>query len=152
MICGKEVVGMKCEIIIDPNQENKVVIYTTKMTQLVENIEKLCADDDVSLIGYVGKNSEILDMSLVICFVVEAEKVFAMTSDGKYLLKSRLYQIEEMLSDNFIKINQSCIANIKKIKRFDASITGTLSVCFENGYKDYVSRRNVKKVKQKFGL
>ena len=82
----------------------------------------------------------------------EAEKVFAMTSDGRYQLKGRLYQIEDMLSDNFIKINQSCVANIKMIKRFDASISGQLTVYFQNGYRDYVSRRNIKAVKQKFGL
>lgn len=143
---------MKCEIIIDENATPKVVIYTDKKTALTQTIEKLCADDDLSFVGYKDKEMVVLDITQINCFVIEADKVYAMTQSGKYLLKSRLYRIEEMLSDNFIKINQSCIANIKKIKRFDASISGQLTVYFDNGYRDYVSRRNVKAIKQKFGL
>jgi len=143
---------MKCEIIIDENATNRVVIYTDKKTALTQTIEKLCADDDLSLVGYKEREAVVLDITQVNCFVIEADKVYALTQSGKYLLKSRLYRIEEMLSDNFIKINQSCIANIKMIKRFDASISGQLTVYFDNGYRDYVSRRNVKAIKQKFGL
>lgn len=143
---------MKCEIIIDENADRRVVIYTDKKSALTDTIQMLCADDDVSLVGYRDRESVLLDMTKVNCFVVEAEKVFAMTQEGKYQLKGRLYQIEEMLSDNFIRINQSCIANIKMIKRFDASISGQLTVYFQNGYRDFVSRRNIKKIKQKFNI
>ena len=143
---------MKCEVVIDKAEPKRVVVYTDKRTALTDTIERLCADDDLSLVGYKEKESVLLDIAKVNCFMVEAEKVFAMTSDGRYQLKGRLYQIEDMLSDNFIKINQSCVANIKMIKRFDASISGQLTVYFQNGYRDYVSRRNIKAVKQKFGL
>lgn len=143
---------MKCEIIIDENASNKVVIYTDRKTPLVEMIERLCADDDLSLIGYKDKQTYLLDSAKINCFIVEADKIYALATDGKYQLKSRLYQIEEKLSDNFIKINQSCIANVKMIKKFDASVSGVLTVYFQNGYRDYVSRRNLKSVKQKLGI
>ena len=143
---------MKCEVVIDKDEPKRVVIYTDKRSALTETIERLCADDDLSLVGCKDKESVILDIIKVNCFMVEADKVFALTNDGRYQLKCRLYQIEDMLSDNFIKINQSCIANIKMIKRFDASISGQLTVYFQNGHRDYVSRRKIKAVKQKFGL
>jgi len=60
--------------------------------------------------------------------------------------------LEEKLSSDFIKINQSCIVNIKKIEKFSASIYGTLNIKLKNGYSDYVSRRNMKKIKERFGL
>ncbi len=143
---------MKCEIVINENADKRVVIYTDKRSALTDTIQKLCADDDVSLIGYGQREGVLLDMAKVNCFIVEMDKVYALTTDGKYQLKGRLYQIEEMLSDNFIRINQSCIANIKMIKRFDASISGQLTVYFQNGYRDFVSRRNIKKIKQKFNI
>ncbi len=74
------------------------------------------------------------------------------TRDEEILIYARLYNIEEMLNKDFIKINQSSIANISKIQKFDASISGTLKVIFKNGYTDYVSRRNIKKVKERIGL
>ena len=64
----------------------------------------------------------------------------------------RLYSIEEKLSEDFIKINQSTVINIKKIQRFDVSVTGTLKVIMKNGYTDYVSRRRIKNVKERLGL
>ena len=56
------------------------------------------------------------------------------------------------LGTDFIKINQSCIANIRQIQRFDTSFSGTLRVIFKNGYTDYVSRRQLKAVKERLGL
>jgi len=143
---------MKCEVIIEENSCEKVVIYAKKRTQLVDMIEKLCADDDLVLMGYKDKQTFVLDPLQINCFMVESDKVYAICDEGRYQIKARLYQIEEQLSDNFIKINQSCVANIKKIKRFDASVSGVLIVYFQSGYRDYVSRRNLKNVKQKLGL
>jgi DNA-binding LytR/AlgR family response regulator len=83
---------------------------------------------------------------------VEAGKVYAMTLNHKWQLKGRLYQVEELLPSSFVKINQSCLANIRKIQRFQSTIGGTLQVVFENGYVDYVSRRQLKTVKERLGL
>ena len=60
--------------------------------------------------------------------------------------------MEKKLPENFVKINQSCIANIDKINRFDASFSGTLKLIFKNSYTDYVSRRQLKTVKERIGI
>ena len=78
--------------------------------------------------------------------------MYALTENEKFKIKSRLYQLEEKLDNNFVKINQSCIANIKKIDRFKATVGGSLTVVFENGYVDFVSRRKLKNVKERLGL
>ena len=143
---------MRCRIFIDKEHEEEILIYTHEKTQLVDRIEKLVSDDSFELIGYKDREAVRLDTADVICFVAEDNKVFAMTESEKFSLRLRLYQIEENLSDNFVRINQSCIANINKIDRFDASISGTLMVRFKNGYRDFVSRRQVKNIKERFGL
>ena len=81
-----------------------------------------------------------------------ARSIYALTKDEKYKLKQRLYVLEEMLNRDFIKINQSCIVNVKKIQRFDASFSGAMSVVLKNGYKDYISRRQLKNVKERIGI
>ena len=53
---------------------------------------------------------------------------------------------------SFIKLNQSCIANKNKIKKFESTIGGALKVIFKNGYIDYISRRELKNVKERMGL
>ena len=143
---------MKCTLIITDKHEEEVVIYAHKKTKLIEEIEEMINDRAPEIIGYGANQAIRLKNDEVTCFVVEDNKVYAVTDKEKYQLKQRLYQLEEILPDNFVKINQSCIANLRQIKKFDTSISGTLVINFKNGYKDYVSRRQMKAVKERFGL
>lgn len=143
---------MKITTIIDPHREEEIIIYTHKKSKLTEQIKTLVSENGVDLIGYSENEAVKLDVSKISCFVVENNKIYAITAGGKYSLKNRLYQIEQILPVSFIKINQSCIANIKQIQKFDTSISGTLRVIFKCGYCDYVSRRNLKKIKERLGL
>ena len=143
---------MKCTVIIDKSREQEVVIYAHQNSELVSKIQALAKEENSQVVGYCEDETVLVDKSEVFCFSVEAGKVFAVCEKEKLRLKERLYQIEQALPLDFVKINQSCIANIKKIARFDTSISGTLKVIFKNGHVDYVSRRQLKQVKERLGL
>ena len=144
---------MKCKTVIDPGREEEVLIYAHRRSKLVEEIEALVERGSKEWIGYDDQR-QILQFSSheVYCFISEANKVFAITTHGRLAIKERLYLLEELLDDSFVRLNQSCIANIRMIERFDASFSGTLSVVFQNGYRDYVSRRQLKIVKERVGI
>ena len=144
---------MKYTIIIDKNREEEVIVYAKEKSALTDEIERLVNDNNLELIGY-DKSGEGVKLTTdeVYCFTAEDNKIFAITEQDKLRLKCRLYQLEEVLLEYFVKINQSCVANIRKIARFDTSVSGTLLIKFKNGYKDYVSRRQMKAVKERFGL
>ena len=143
---------MKCELHIDKNTDEKVLIYAHEQNKAVDEIKSFVENQDIELVGYKDGEIEKLNPNKVNCFIIENSKIYAITDNDKYHVKLRLYNLEEMLGESFIKINQSCIANIRKIKKFDSSISGTLSVVFKNGYIDYVSRRNIKSIKERLGL
>lgn len=143
---------MKCTIIIDEEREEEVVIYANRKRKLTEEIEELCQNDSVELIGYIDKSAIKIFPNDVLAFLIENNKVYALLENAKLLMKQRLYEIEQILENGFVKINQSCIVNIKHIARFDASFAGALMVTLKNGYKDYVSRRQLKTVKERIGL
>ena len=143
---------MKLKIFIDKDHEEEVIVYTRKRTELVSAIEKLINQSDMSLTGFSESEAVPLNAEEVFCFITENGKVYAITEKEKLLIRQRLYQLEENLSEDFLKINQSCLANIKKIARFDTSISGNLTVRFKNGYTDYVSRRNLRNIKERFGI
>ena len=144
---------MKCFTFIDKNEEEKVIIYSKERTSLVEQIEKLVSSSGVSLTGTYEDSSILINPIDVSCFVVEGGKIYALINEKKYQLKERLYQLEDMsFNEYFVKLNQSCLANIKQIKEFKASIGGAVMVVFQNGYKDYISRRELKNVKERIGL
>ena len=139
---------MKCRTVIDKDREEEVVIYVHEKSTLSSEIEEFVLGRSLELLGYKDKNIVKLLPSDVYCFIVEDNRVYAVCENERFQIKQRLYLLETMLDKDFVKINQSCIANIRKIAKFDASITGTLMVNFKNGYKDYVSRRQLKIVKE----
>ena len=143
---------MKCYTYIENVNEEKVLIYANERTKLVDEIESLVLTSDVDITGTFNDEIIKIDINDVSCFISENNKVFALINDKKYQIKQRLYQIEEMNLASFIKINQSCLANKKKIKKFESTIGGSLRVVFKNGYIDYISRRELKNVKERMGL
>ena len=143
---------MKFTLIIDENREEEVVVYARGKSKFTEELEAFVGSNTPELIGYSGKNIVKLSGAEVFAFAVEEGKVFAVTEREKLLLQKRLYQIEEMLDVRFVKINQSCIVNVGQIERFEATIGGSLMVVLKNGYRDYISRRQMKTVKERIGF
>ena len=142
---------MDIKIIIVKNRNEEIIFYAHEKTELRNEIEKIVHQSNKELIGYKETVAKKLNLFDVNCFISESNKVFALTNE-KLQVKLRLYQVEELLDESYIKINQSCIANIRQIERVEATFSGALSVIFKNGYKDYISRRNLKNVKERLGI
>ena len=143
---------MKCTVILDTNREEEVIIYAHNRNEFIEELEGMIEGKSKTLNGYSRGEIVKLDVKDIFYFTVEDNKLYAYGEKEKYLLKTRLCHIEQTLDNRFVKINKSSIANISKIQKFDASIYGTLKVVFKNGHTDYVSRRNLKNVKERLGL
>ena len=143
---------MKIETMIDSQCEEKIVIYARERTQLVEDIERLVSEKTEYILGYADGGVYKLKREDVYCFCVEDGKIFAVTRDGRRRVKERLYELEAEWGSDFLKINQSCLVNFGKIERFESSIGGSLSVVLSNGYRDYISRRQIKAVKERIGF
>lgn len=144
---------MKYTTIIDPHREEEVVIHAKKKTGEIEELESYLDRMGAELVGY-GEDGRILPLrpAEVHCFIVEDGRVCALTDREKLTVRLPLYAIEEMLTEDFVRINQSCLGSIRKIARFDASIGGALMVTFGNGHRDYVSRRQLKNVKERMHI
>lgn len=146
---------MKHKTVIDPEREEEVVIYAHRRTREVEALEAYVDELSTELWGY-GDGGQILPLhpTDIHCFVVENGKTYALTDADRLAIRLPLYAVEEQLEGDtsFVRINQSCLANIRKIARFDASIGGSLMVTFRNTHRDYVSRRQLKTVKERMGI
>lgn len=134
------------------SDREEVVAYGKTKTDLIMLIEKLCSQDELALVGYKDNEFTSLNVSDIECFYTQNDKVYAKTNEDTYLIKKRLYELDEMYQGIFTFINQGCLANLKKIHHFEASIGGSLLVVFKSGYKDYVSRRQIKIVKERIGV
>ena len=146
---------MKYTLRIVEGREEEIIVYAHAESELTDRIKRLILEsdrDECRIIGYTDEDIMEIAPSDVHCFFIEDKKLYASLDGKNVLVKKRLYEIEEMLGDNFIKINQSSLANPKKIERFSVSLGATLNVHFKNGRRDYVSRRQVKHVKERMGI
>lgn len=144
---------MKYTTHIDPNQEEEVIIRARRRTREITELEAYVESLGTELTGYSEDGGIVkLRPADVHCFVVENGKVIALTATERLTVRLPLYAVEKMLDGSFVKINQSCIGNIRKIDRFNASIGGALMVTFQNSHRDYVSRRQLKTVKERMGF
>ena len=146
---------MKYTLHITDDRDEEIIVYARQKSALIDKIEKLVYLEGcrtTPLIGYL--NNDIIEIKAedVFCFFIEDKKLYASLKNGDALIKKRLYEIEEILGDDFVKINQSTLANMKRIERFSVSIGAALTVHFKNGRKDYVSRRQLKLVKERLGI
>ena len=143
---------MKCTVIIDPACQEEILIRARTRSELVERLEALATQVPAELIGYRESEMAVLHPADIFCFTVDAHRVLALTDTGEWQVKLRLYALEERLGADFVRINQSCIVNIRQIQRFDSSLGGALRVTLKNGFRDYVSRRQLRAAKERMGL
>lgn len=141
------------EVMIDPEYlDPKVVIYTKEKTKQVENIVyavENVSDNDFPIIpAYGDEGLEFISQRDIVRVYTEGRKVILETSQASYTIKKSLSGIEEDLNKTrFVRISQSEIINIYKVKKFDINMAGTIGVEFENGSKSWTSRSCVKDIK-----
>lgn len=146
---------MHVEIKIDDSyQEPKIIILTATMSEEVNHIiQKLSEHTPCIISGSKDGKVTILEQDDLLSIYASHGKVFALTSQGEYILKQRLYEVEEKLNQNqFVRISNSEIIHLKKVRHFDLNFTGTICVELIDGTKTYVSRRYVSKIKKILGV
>ena len=146
---------MQVEIKIDSTcEEPKIIIITGKMTDEISALIKRISEETPQVIsGFRNDTLEILEQSKILRIYASAGKIFATTTSGEYILRLRLYELEERLDKNqFVRISNSEIINLREVRSFDLSLTGTICVSLSDDTVTYVSRRYVKKIKQLLGI
>ena len=144
---------MKVELNIDEKfKEILVTISTDKINDEVQELVNYIEYKEDYLVGIADDQVCVLDISDIIRVFVEDRKVFVVTTKGKFIVRKKLYEKNNLLTKDFVKISQSEIANIKFIKNLDLSIRGTIVIVYKNSDISYVSRRLLKDFKTKLGL
>ena len=109
---------MQIELKIDSScTEPIVIIMTDSMTEEIKNIVDKLSENVPQIISGIKDNKlEVLEKSDIIRIYANSGKNFAVTDNGEYILRLRLYEIENKLnSHQFVRISNSEIINLKKV-------------------------------------
>lgn len=142
---------MKVSLNIDRKfEETKVSIECRELDDSVQDLLDFIKGRETEfLVGKDGDMQHIMKPADIHYCHSEKDGVVAVTADGSFKLKEKLYELEEILPSNkFIRLSKSVIANLHELSRFEASFNGTLCVHFKSGAKEYVSRTYVNTIKE----
>ncbi|MGL4850571.1 MAG: LytTR family DNA-binding domain-containing protein [Clostridium sp.] len=146
---------MKIRIEIDDGiLEDEVIIRCSEISAEVLEIQNMILDRAKRSSGiefYKNDKEYYISLSNVLFFETNANKeIDAHTRDEVYKVKYKLYELEEILPSEFVRVSKSAIININKIHSILKNITSTSLVEFKNTEKKlYVSRNYYKDLKLK---
>ena len=129
-------------------------IHTNELTDNITKAMSILESEDSNDMLAVKKGSDIalLEFSDVYMFRVENKQVKVYTQSSEYLVKKPLYQVEESLGSDFVRISKTTIVNLKKVERVAPSLKGMMFIQLKNGLKDNISRKYLPDFKQALDL
>lgn len=129
------------EIIINAPEKN------SKLVDIENEILKISSDKIEKVIGIQKNDIFIINVSDVIIFFSEEKNNYCKTQKGVFMIKEKLYYLEENLPQRkFIRVSNSCIVNIDRVKCFNTNIIGSILIKLEDGTEEYVSKRRISDV------
>ena len=139
--------GGNMKIKIDLNDDYKETEITIKCNKIDEEILKLektlksSLHKDKSIIFYKDNKEYYFNLDNILFFETDTNYIYAHTTNDAYMVKKKLYELEEILPDNYIRVSKSTILNINQILSISHNFASSSLVEFNKSHKQvYVSR------------
>lgn len=118
-------------------------IHTNELTDNVSKAMSILESEESNDMIAVKKGSDIalLELDDIFMFRVENKKVKVFTENDEFEIRKALYQVEEQLSKDFVRISKTTIINLRKVERVAPSLKGMMFIQLKNGLKDNISRK-----------
>ena len=135
----------------ETSDQINIIVRASEMDQQVSQIIDRLNDRGV-------RKFTVLDNQKCPCVIDESD-IFFISADGKqmriisltgvYFAKQTLQTFEKLLGRNFLRISRFEIINLKKVRKYDFTMIGTLRIEFENGMETWASRRYIPQIRER---
>lgn len=148
---------MKVECKIDADcKEPYAVLYIKKITPTIAEIISMLEKEESGTSALLAvKERKTYFIAPAEAELVRSEGREIVIYDklkNRYVLSKPLYELENILPSQFVRISKSTIVNIRRIHHVEAGFNGTMELVMKNGITDYISRNFRKSFKERLGL
>ncbi|MBG9773845.1 LytTR family DNA-binding domain-containing protein [Brevibacillus laterosporus] len=145
---------MQIKLIIDENvKETEIHIHTNAYTNEIEQVMRYFESSNTEVIdGYVQQQIYMLKIIDIYFVYSEGSKVYFSTDEDEYESKRKLYELEDLLKKNFVRVNKSTLVNVSKISFMKMEKIGMMQLVMDNGSTAHVSRMYLKALKKRLGI
>ena len=143
---------MKVRIELDPQMdEPEMIIRAPRLTEDVARLQQLILEQKMTPLTFYKDRSEyFVDVSEILFFETDGEKIYGHTKEEAYEVRQKLYELDEILPIAFCRISKSTIVNTKQIYAIEKSFSGTSTVNFYQTHKQvHVSRHYYQLLKER---
>lgn len=143
---------MKVRIELDPQMdEPEMIIRAPRLTEDVARLQQLILEQKMTPLTFYKDRSEyFVDVSEILFFETDGEKIYGHTREEAYEVRQKLYELEEILPVAFCRVSKSTIVNTKQIYSIEKSFSGTSTVNFYQTHKQvHVSRHYYQLLKER---
>lgn len=142
---------VRIEINENTNAEDEVIIRCSKLDERIQKVYDTIMDiakGSRQLKLYQGNVDYYIPLDSILFFETSNNCISAHTVDNIYETTYRLYELEELLPGNFMRVSKSTILNINHIYSISRNLTSSSEVQLLNTHKRvYVSRHYYKLLK-----
>ena len=143
---------MKVRLELDESlTEEEIIIKCIIINETINQIQKRILDitkGAPNVIFYKDNKEYYLEIKDILFFETEDNNTYAHTKDASYIAKYRLYELEEVLPNYFVRISKGAIVNINQILAISSSFGTSNLIEFNKSHKQvYVSRRYLKSLR-----
>lgn len=143
---------MKIKIEIDENlTEEEIVIRGNSLTEEIAAVQRAVSEvlaRKHTLTFYKNETEFYIALDEILFFETEDGGISAHTAEDVYTVKYKLYELEQVLPRNFIRVSKSTILNTAKVYSVERNLTASSVVEFAGSHKQvYVSRYYYKSLK-----
>ena len=127
---------------------------TEEIKSAVDLLENNCRSIPVTLVREERNTGESYMLGTNLIYYTESidKRTYVYTKEECYETKYRLYELEDILSTNFLRVSKSLVVNIRKVRSVKSELNGRMTAELLNGERIVISRSYVKDLKRKLGV
>lgn len=135
----------------EPYAELHIAKLSASLQMVIEILEK------------EGRESVLTAQAEGKIYVIDPERIEVIRTEGRelalydrqkkrFLLSKPLYELTELLGNDFVRISKSAIINFRRIDHVEASFNGTMAVVMKNGVEEVITRSYRQQFKKRLGV
>lgn len=140
---------MKINIDVDDSlQQDVITIHCREITDEILELQRLLSQrqsGSQKISAYMDDTEYYVDVKSIVFVESDGNYIAMHTAKSIYRIRQKLYELEEILPRDFIRVSKSTIVNTDLISSIKKNITGASEISFRNCTKQaYASRNYIK--------
>jgi len=132
-------------------KEIYIVIYCNDITDEIQELSNEIQKRTSNLLVEDYGKMVVLKLKDINLIRIENTETIVYAKQKQYRINKRLYEMEEILSKDFVRISKSSVINLNQIDYLEPALGGLAKVILMNGVVEFISRKYYREFKKLMG-